>query len=91
MEIVQNQVFNGETITIDDKHFVGCKLIECKLIYSGGEVQFTESPVERCPIVFSGPAQRTANLLVSLGAIPANGMNLPPNSGPAPKKPSGVQ
>ncbi|MBZ5604406.1 MAG: hypothetical protein LAO79_19050 [Acidobacteriia bacterium] len=76
MDIVQNQVLNRETITLDDKHFVGCKLIECKLIYDGGEVQLTDSSLERCPIVLSGAALRTANLLAGLGAIPRGGIPL---------------
>jgi hypothetical protein len=89
MEIVRNEVVSGETIVMDDKHFVACKYSECKLIYSGGECQWTESTFERCQIVLSGPAQRTANLLVGFGAIPPSGTNLPPGVIPTPKKPDG--
>src|SRR5690242_10516470 len=89
MELVKNQIVSGETIVLDEKYFVGCEYSECKLIYSGGEVQWTESKFDRCQVVLSGPAQRTANLLASLGAIPPSGSNLPPGVIPSPKKPDG--
>jgi hypothetical protein len=90
LEVVQNEVASHKTIVMDDKHFVGCKYTECKLIYGGGETQSTDSVFEKCPIVFSGAAQRTIGVLVSLGALPPGGMAVPAGGNqPLPKKPDG--
>ena len=74
MQVIQNEVASHTTIVMDDKHFVGCKYTDCKLVFSGGEVQWTDSAFNRCQIVLSGAAQRTAALLVNMGAIPRGGI-----------------
>jgi hypothetical protein len=79
MEVVQNEVVSGKTIVLDEKLFVRCKYSDCKLLYGGGEVQWQESTFEQCQIVLSGAAQRTANLLVQLGAMPPGQTPIPPS------------
>jgi hypothetical protein len=83
MEMVQNETFNRKTIVMDDKHFISCTAVECKLIYSGGESEATDSKFERCQVQLAGAAQRTAVLLTSIGVLP------PPPGNPNLVLPSG--
>lgn len=90
MQIVENEVLSGKTVTIDEKHFVNCTYQNCDVIYGGGDFGWTNTKFENCRFSFSGPAQKTTNLLVMLGILPPGGSSVPgsqPN--PAKKKPDG--
>jgi hypothetical protein len=71
MQTVENKMSAGETITLDDKHFVNCKFERCTLFYSGGDFALTNTNLKDCPVTLTGPAQRTATLLRVLGALKA--------------------
>lgn len=89
MEIVRNQVIVGQTLTLDDKHYMGCQLRQCKLVYSGGDCLWTETMFDNCQIMLAGAAQRTATLLSGFGMLPPSGTNPPPGGFGFPKKPDG--
>ena len=69
METVEGQVRTGATISLDDKHFIHCHFRGCRLIYGGGQCQFTETRFEECEIAFTGAAERTISLLGTFGAL----------------------
>ena len=70
MEMIERKTFTGETLGVDGKHFIRCKLIKCVLIYGGGDFSFTDTEMTECQFRLDGPAQRTANLLGSMGIDP---------------------
>ncbi len=80
MQVVENEVISGKTITIDEKHFVNCAYQNCDVIYGGGEWGWVNTKFENCRFSFLGSAQKTTNLLVQLGILPPFG-NLPPAGG----------
>jgi len=69
MQVIENKTDTGITVTVDDKHFVNCHFTNCKLLYSGGDYAWTDTKFENCQVTLTGAAQRTANLLGSLGVI----------------------
>ena len=73
MTTVENKTSAGETITLDDKHFVNCKFERCTILYSGGDFTFTNTSLKECPVTLTGPAQRTAYLLGTIGALKPGG------------------
>ncbi len=90
MEVVENQVVTGKTITIDEKHFVNCRYSSCVVIYGGGEFGWVNTTFENCQITLSGPAQKTAAFLGFFGLVPPSGGKLPPGGQFGfPKKPDG--
>ena len=92
MNIVENEVVSGKTITMDDKQFINCKYTDCKLIYGGGECNWVDSSFQNCQIILAGPAQRTANFLGGFGVLPPSGTSLPGRGQLGfPKKPDGIQ
>jgi hypothetical protein len=66
---IENATSAGETITLDEKHFVNCHLKNCTLFYSGGDFLLTNTTLENCPVNLSGPAQRTVALLLTMGVL----------------------
>jgi hypothetical protein len=81
METIENKVTSSATITLDEKHSLHCRFANCRLVYSGGDFILTETTLENCQVTLAGPAQRTLNLLGSLGALKVAG----PFSGAPPK------
>jgi len=88
MQIVENEVVSGKTVTIDEKHFVNCRYKNCTVIYSGGDYGWTNTTFENCQMTLAGAAQRTATLLGNFGLIPPSGSAVP-LGGQFPKKPGG--
>ena len=43
MELVQGQTIEGESLSIDEKRFIDCVLIDCVLEYRGSPVSFTRT------------------------------------------------
>ena len=87
MQIVENEVLTGKTVVLDDKTFVNGVYTNCPLLYSGGEFNSVNTKFVNCPVTLTGAAQRTANLLNSMGLLPKPA----PMGGVVPKKPDGVQ
>ena len=70
METVSNRIIEGESLVIDNKHFVGCTLINCILEYSGDDVVFDRTEMRGCRYVFFGRARRTIHFLQGTGLMP---------------------
>jgi len=87
MQVVENQVVSGKTITIDEKSFVNCRYQDCTLLYGGGDYAWAQTTFENCRLTLTGPAQRTVSLLGSVGVL-GNGIVA---SGLLPSAPKGVQ
>ena len=77
MITIENRVSSGETIPVDDKHFVKCRFTKCNLMFSGGDVALTDTVIENCQVQLAGPAQRTASFLAMMGVLPSPNGTLP--------------
>lgn len=88
MTIIENEVLEGKTITLDDKHFVNCTYTNCKLLYNGGDCQFTDCRLNNCQFQLGGAAHKTANFLAGMGLLQP-----PPMGSPSglQRKPDGIQ
>ncbi len=69
MEIIEGEVFSGESVELDDKHFINCKFIDCILEYHGREVGFDRTQMNGCRHVFYGRARRTLHYLQGVGLM----------------------
>lgn len=87
MQVIENEVANGKTISLDDKHLVNCKYTNCKIMYSGADFALTDSTLDNCQFMLIGAAQKTAAFLGMFGIIPPS--KNPPNL--MTKGPLGVQ
>lgn len=63
MEYIENQSFQNEILSVDDKVFVSCHFRNCILLYSGGEFNLAGTRVQGCTWRFNGAAYRTLNVL----------------------------
>ena len=70
MEDILFQTIEGESLTIDGKHFVDCLLIDCILEYSGEPVSFERTLMRGCRYVFHGNARSTVQFLQETGLMP---------------------
>ena len=69
MKRIENQTIEGESVTIDDVHFIRCTLVNCILQYAGGEVVFDRTSMRGCQYVFYGDALRTVQFLQGTGLM----------------------
>ena len=46
MRPVEDQTFTGQTLSVDNKHFIRCKIKDCVLVYSGEDFAFAETTIE---------------------------------------------
>lgn len=64
MQGIEDQTFDGMTDSIDDKHFIRCKIKDCVLACAGGDFAFAETQFEgNISFTFEGPAMRTIGFL----------------------------
>ena len=70
MEVIQGQLIEDQSVTIDGKEFRDCTLVRCVLKYSGDSVVFTRTQLKNCTYVFFGPARGTVHFLQSVGLMP---------------------
>lgn len=70
METIQDQVIEGQSISIDCKLFRDCTLVRCILEYSGEPVIFERTQLQNCTYLFFGPARGTVHFLQSVGLMP---------------------
>lgn len=68
MEVITG-AFNAETITLDNKHFKDCMLLDCTLLYAGGPVIFERTALTGCRYRFCGEARRTLDFLEFFGML----------------------
>lgn len=71
MQTIENQAIKGQTIFMDGKRFIKCKLTDCKLIYGGGDCTWIESQFINCELAFEAAAQRTIGYLQGFNLIKA--------------------
>lgn len=70
LEIIKNKHLIGDYLSIDNKHFISCTLIDCVLEYSGGDICFEQTTLRGCRHVFYGPARGTLHYLQNVGLMP---------------------
>ena len=69
MEIISGLTIVGESVRLDEKHFVDCTLDGCSLIYLGGGVIFERTHITSCKYAFGDHAHRTVELLKMAGLL----------------------
>ena len=69
MELVRGRTITGETITVDEKQFIDCWMVDCILHYSGGSVVFERTYLQGCQYVFFGAARGTVHFLQGVGLL----------------------
>ena len=67
MEIIENQRFTREAVSLDNRSFINCAFTECTLLYSGEELTWFDTKFSGCKFKLSGAASRTAMLLETFG------------------------
>lgn len=71
METVRNKKFKNVALEVDDHGFVDCEFVNCDFVYSGGEFQFTNSPLTgRFGLQLKGAASRTVDFLKLFRLLP---------------------
>lgn len=73
MKTIKGQTFDGVEVTMDGTIFVGCKITNCELIYSGGVGGWNDTDVVNCRITLRGAAASTAGFLEKFGLIDPKG------------------
>ncbi len=69
MEVIEDREIHGELLTIDNKRFIRCKLVDCILEYSGSPVVFDSTHMQRCRYVFFDEARSTVRFLQGVGLM----------------------
>ena len=61
--------FSDEDVSLDEKHFKDCTLINCTLSYDGGRLILERTRITGCNYLFGAAAQRTVSLLQTVGVL----------------------
>ena len=69
MELIHNQIFEDELLSIDEKDFVDCTLTNCILEYRGLQVSFTRTRMNGCRYVLFENARSTVHFLQGVGLM----------------------
>ena len=72
METIRNLNFEGESVSIDHKHFMDCSFRDCVLQYSGEPFTLERTQLTNCRYVFFGLARGTVHFLQCTGLLPHN-------------------
>ncbi len=67
---VENEIYKGAVIAMDNKLFINCKFADCTLVYTGGDFSWRDTTFQDCKINFEGSAHRTIGFLRQFGLIP---------------------
>jgi hypothetical protein len=70
MTKVENQLIEGQSLSIDDVAFINCTLKDCVLEYSGGSFMLVDTEIKGCRYIFYGAARGTIHFLQSVGMVP---------------------
>ncbi len=73
VQTIQQRVFEGEVLEMDDKHFIDCRLTNCVLRYSGRALVIEKTRLQGCNYVFFGRARGTIHFLQMMGLLPPEG------------------
>jgi hypothetical protein len=83
MQTFKNQKFDGRSFDMDETVFYGCKLTDCDLYFSGGDVEWVDTHFENCRWHWRGGAKNTFGLLHVLGLLnPQVVPQMPKSAGP---------
>ena len=67
MQTYANRELRGLNLALDGKRFVGCELIQCRLMFKGTALpEFKDTRIVDCQILFQGAAASTLKMLASL-------------------------
>jgi hypothetical protein len=72
METIRDTAFEGESISVDHKHFMDCTFKNCVLEYSGQSFTLERTQLTNCRYVFFGLARGTVHFLQCIGLLPDN-------------------
>jgi len=67
---VEDKIYKGAVIAMDNKLFINCKVADCTLVYTGGDFGWRGTMIQNCQIHFDGSALRTIGFLRQFGLIP---------------------
>ena len=81
LERIADRSFTEETVQLDGRHFVDCRVANCVLEYSGGPVILEGTEFTGCRFRFGGEAAMTISLIGCFGLIEDG--QLQPTSVPA--------
>jgi hypothetical protein len=71
MQTFKNQHFEDRSFVLDETVFVNCKLKNCDLYYSGGDVEIANTALDNCQFHWRGPAKNVFGLLQGFGMLKA--------------------
>lgn len=71
MKTIRGKRFANQFITLDDRHFINCTFVDCRLQFAGGLCSLTDCAFVRPRLEFTGSAANTVALLQAL-----NGLNV---------------
>jgi len=84
MKTLVRETFEAKEVLIDGQTtYVNCTLVNCKIIYPGGDSPFVNTKLDNCEITFIGEANKTLQFMHSVGMIqPPSGSGVQmPDSG----------
>ena len=67
MRHIADRKETGTTVMLDDTYFSNCTFTNCKLLYSGSDLQWENTFFVGCDLILIGNAQRSANLMENFG------------------------
>lgn len=65
----EGQTLTKQSFVMEECCFINCVLKDCDLFFSGGDLEWMNSPLENCRWHFRGPALRTIQLAGALGML----------------------
>ena len=71
MKSIVGKTIKDQDIVIDDdaKYYVNCTLVNCKIVYPGGDPPFVNCKIENCQVTFVGEAHKTLQFMQMVGMI----------------------
>ena len=83
MAVFNKETFRSERIILDDNSYHDCILIDCEIVYRGGDVHLNFTTQGTSHWTFEGPALSTVKFLQAIGLLPDSPtkMLVVPNAG----------
>jgi hypothetical protein len=83
MAVFDGETFRNERIVLDDNSYKDCILVDCEIVYGGGEVHLNFTTQGTSRWTFEGCALNTIRLLQALTLLPQDPTQLLalPNAG----------
>jgi len=70
MKVIADQELENTVLQMDGHHFENCTIIQCILIFSGGDLSWTNCKFVKCQIRFVGAAGKPIHFLKHFGMVP---------------------